>query len=480
MTLATSVRSRFLSRLTGLARVSKCLPAFALFALSGLFFTIPALAQTTTADAPSYAGFWNKPSEAGWGLNLQQQGDNIFAAWYTYDADGKPTWLSMSCKLIGSQCKDSIYATTGRPLSQGLTNIGVNVSNVGIGSFTFNTTSNLTFTYTLYGKTKTISDVTKFNFAPADQVPVCTQTNASRTNVTNYTDTWWGGAAASGWGLSLSHQGDNIFVAMYTYSDDIKPAWATGLVTKVAGTTATYRGDFSAPRSGTPFFDIDGSNATTFPLPKTGTFTLTFTSGEAATLEYDLAVAGAATSSKGRVALSRLAVATGATTSCGDSGVTPPTGSLLPKATAVDIEACPAAEFYEFNKNWYTICMIGKRFVGKDKDTGQACELRLYANKTVEYARDGVVVVSNPPLPESLVDTKFPNYINLLDPKTKIRIFEATAGTANTIRASNVGYGFGILIYIDRASPDGAVTNLRLASISRTLGNALVCQLDPL
>jgi hypothetical protein len=292
------------------------------------FFSPPAAAQTTTVDAPSYAGFWIKPTESGWGLHLQQQGDNIFAAWYTYAADGSPTWFTMSCKLVGNQCKENIYTITGKPLSQGLTNIGVNVASAGSGSITFNSTSNLSFTYTVQGKTKTVSDVTKFNFAPADQVPVCTQTNASRASATNYTDTWWGGAAASGWGLSLSHQGDNIFVAMYTYSDDTKPAWGTGLVTKVAGTTATYRGDFSAPRSGTPFFDINGNNATNFPLPKTGTFTLTFTSGEAATLDYDLAVAGAATSSKGRVALSRLAVATGATTSCGASGVMLPTGTL--------------------------------------------------------------------------------------------------------------------------------------------------------
>lgn len=315
-----------LFRLVKYARALKRFSAFALLALSNLFFALPTLAQTTTADAPSYAGFWVKPSESGWGLNLQHQGDSIFAAWYTYAADGSPTWFTMSCKLIGNQCKENIYTVTGKPLSQGLTNIGANVVSAGTGSFTFNSTSNLSFTYTAQGKTKTVSDVTKFNFARVDLVPVCTQTNASRLSSANYTDTWWGGAEASGWGLSLSHQGDNIFVAMYTYSDDTKPAWATGLVTKVAGTAATYKGDFSAPRSGTPFFDINGANATSFPLPKTGTFTLTFISGEAATLDYDLAVAGATTSSKGRVALSRLAVATGATTSCGVAPRTPMTG----------------------------------------------------------------------------------------------------------------------------------------------------------
>jgi hypothetical protein len=66
------------------------------------FFSPPAAAQTTTVDAPSYAGFWIKPAESGWGLHVQQQGDNIFAAWYTYAADGSPTWFTMSCKLVGN------------------------------------------------------------------------------------------------------------------------------------------------------------------------------------------------------------------------------------------------------------------------------------------------------------------------------------------------------------------------------------------
>ncbi len=307
-----------ISRFSQLRAITRLLVAFMLMLfMMCAFFSPPALAQTTTADAPSYAGFWVKPAEAGWGLHLQQQGDNIFAAWYTYAADGSPTWFTLSCKLIGKQCKENIYTITGKPLSAGLTNIGVNVVAAGTGSLTFNSTSNLTFSYTVQGKTKTISDVLKFNFAPADQVPVCTQTNASRGSATNYTDTWWGGSeATSGWGLSLSHQGDNIFVAMYTYSDERKPAWATALVSKVAGTAATFAGDFSAPKSGTPFYDINGANATTFPTPKTGSITLTFASGEAAMLDYDLAVAGATVSSKGRVALNRLAVATGATTIC--------------------------------------------------------------------------------------------------------------------------------------------------------------------
>jgi hypothetical protein len=45
--------------------------------------------------APSYRDlWWRSPagSESGWGLGLGHQGDTLFAAWFTYDAGGKPTW----------------------------------------------------------------------------------------------------------------------------------------------------------------------------------------------------------------------------------------------------------------------------------------------------------------------------------------------------------------------------------------------------
>jgi Chondroitinase B len=299
--------------------VFAALSALFLFGVVGFLQSPRAIAQTTTADAPSYAGFWNKANEAGWGLHIQQHGEFVFAAWYTYAADGSPTWFTMSCKLAGNRCSDKLYTATGKPLSAGLTNVGLNAIAAGEGAITFNSASNLTFTYTALGRSGTISDVQKFNFASADQVPVCTQTNASRAGLTNYTDMWWGGVDSSGWGVSLSHQGDKIFLALYTYSDDGKAKWAVGTATKVAGangTHATYSGDFSTPANGTPYYAINGSNATTFPGPKTGTFTLTFSAGDAATLAYEITLPGSAAPSVGRVALSRFAVASGATTNC--------------------------------------------------------------------------------------------------------------------------------------------------------------------
>ena len=56
--------------------------------------------------APAAASFganvqgmwWASPggSESGWGIDIAHQGNMLFATWFTYDANGQPTWLVMS------------------------------------------------------------------------------------------------------------------------------------------------------------------------------------------------------------------------------------------------------------------------------------------------------------------------------------------------------------------------------------------------
>ena len=58
------------------------------------------------ATQRNYGGlWWNAPggSEAGWGINFAQQGDMIFASWFTYDLTGKAWWLVMSANQTGSE-----------------------------------------------------------------------------------------------------------------------------------------------------------------------------------------------------------------------------------------------------------------------------------------------------------------------------------------------------------------------------------------
>jgi len=60
--------------------------------------------------------WWAAPagSEAGWALNIWQEGDVIVATWSTYDANGKPWWLAMATtKGAGNTYSGTFYETRG-------------------------------------------------------------------------------------------------------------------------------------------------------------------------------------------------------------------------------------------------------------------------------------------------------------------------------------------------------------------------------
>jgi len=63
--------------------------------------------QECTRAAPAGA-------ESGWGVNFTQQGDTIFATWFTYDTDGSPLWLSATAnKSSAGVFTGTLYRTTG-------------------------------------------------------------------------------------------------------------------------------------------------------------------------------------------------------------------------------------------------------------------------------------------------------------------------------------------------------------------------------
>ncbi len=55
--------------------------------------------ETTTASratATNFSDIWWNPQESGWGINLFHQDNLIFATWFTYDANGRDTWYTVS------------------------------------------------------------------------------------------------------------------------------------------------------------------------------------------------------------------------------------------------------------------------------------------------------------------------------------------------------------------------------------------------
>jgi len=108
--------------------------------------------QTNLSLATNYQDlWWRSPggSESGWGINLNHEGDTIFATWFTYDLDGTPMWLVVSAQKTGAGVYGGdLYRTSGTRFDNFN---GANVAPIKVGTaiFTFADGNNATFAYTV-------------------------------------------------------------------------------------------------------------------------------------------------------------------------------------------------------------------------------------------------------------------------------------------------------------------------------------------
>jgi hypothetical protein len=77
-----------------------------------------ATCRSTTADRASLANYqdlWWNAAESGWGMNLTQQGDIVFAAIFTYDSRGLPLWLvaPAATRQADGSFEGALYMTHG-------------------------------------------------------------------------------------------------------------------------------------------------------------------------------------------------------------------------------------------------------------------------------------------------------------------------------------------------------------------------------
>lgn len=230
--------------------------------------------------------WWAAPagSQSGWGINFAHQGDVIFATWFTYDTSGKGWWLSMTgSRTTANSYSGLLIETSGPayftvPFDPGR----VTRTPIGAGTLTFNGTDSGTFAYALNGTAQS-KTITRFAFGP---VPTCTYgAQPDFALATNYQGLWWSAAGdESGWGATLTHQGDVIFAVWYTYDANGAPLWLSASAAKVG--PGVYSGTFF--RATGPAFNavpFDPANVTRTPV---GTMTLTFANGNAATFSYTL------------------------------------------------------------------------------------------------------------------------------------------------------------------------------------------------
>lgn len=117
-----------------------------MLACAGL--SLPATATTYGTD---YTDLWFVPSEPGWGLNLIQQYETIFATLFVYGADNTPRWYVASDLRSGQNFfTGNLYQTTGPAFSAPWNGSAV-VTPVGSMNLSFASASSGTLTYFVNG-----------------------------------------------------------------------------------------------------------------------------------------------------------------------------------------------------------------------------------------------------------------------------------------------------------------------------------------
>lgn len=245
-----------------------------------------ATGRTVTA-ALSEGLWWAAPggSESGWGLNIAQQDDLIFATWFTYDTGGKAWWLSMSASHQGNNVyAGTLHETRGPPFSATpFDPAQITTTTVGDATLAFSDAHHGTFGYTVNG-VQQMKSITRVAYG---ELPSCTSgLEPNLAAATNYQDIWWNAPAGSesGWGINLIQQSNIIFATWFTYDLDGSPLWLSMTATSTA--PRTYAGTLYRTR-GPPFSAVPFSPASIATTP-VGTGTLTFANGNSGTFAYSV------------------------------------------------------------------------------------------------------------------------------------------------------------------------------------------------
>jgi len=249
--------------------------------------------------------WWNSPagSESGWGIDLAHQGNAVFGALFTYDANGNAQWFVLP-RLEGNgggEYAGQLYRVTG-PSYTSASFDPSKVAPAAIGSAWLRSVddNNAVLMAVIDGRPFS-KRITRQVFGP---VPTC-GANVSAAAPPNYTDLWWNAPAGSesGWGLFVTHQGDNAFAVWFTYDTDGRALWFVGNAAR------TGNGVFSGT-----FYRTTGAPYTVEPWPArntvanaVGSLTLAFSDASNGTFTYS--VPGAS----GFKAITREAFATPAT-----------------------------------------------------------------------------------------------------------------------------------------------------------------------
>lgn len=218
------------------------------------------------------AGHWWTPSRPGSGLVLSRnERETLYAAWMTYDDNGRATWFVMLDGLPtgDGRIAGKVYAPRG-PAYPSPANPNVSNSQrvelgpqVGTFSFRFKDAGHAEFAWDVQG-VQHVQQIEKLNIGdkPDEPLYVC-DTN---TGV-------WLSSVVNGWGIGISGstwlRGCSLHTALLTYDNAGTPTWYFAALADDGRTSTVYTFLTNLPRelpiksgavyqpTGTPFRDVN-------------------------------------------------------------------------------------------------------------------------------------------------------------------------------------------------------------------------------
>ncbi len=166
------------------------------------------------------SGGWYNPARSGHGFAIEVAGEVLLAIWYTYRANGDPTWYLAQGELRGRRFEAPLmrYRWTGSAALP---------SAVGTLRIDFDDERRAVFSWTLPDS------------QGSEPIEPLLVGSAERTQ---FPTAAWYDPAQSGWGLTVARQGERAYVIAFLYDAAGEPTWVLG--TADAGPRYRFQADY--------------------------------------------------------------------------------------------------------------------------------------------------------------------------------------------------------------------------------------------
>ena len=153
------------------------------------------------------AGGWSNPGRSGHGLDVQLVGDTLAVIWYTFEQDGTPVWYLGSGPLSGARWEAALHRFHWDAASRSASS-----EPAGSASMEFGDERSAVFGWTL---------------ASGSGSEAMRPLQVGTSSETQFPTAAWYSPAESGWGLSVTRQGEIAYAIAFVYDASGEPTWLT-------------------------------------------------------------------------------------------------------------------------------------------------------------------------------------------------------------------------------------------------------------